>query len=761
MRLLSHDDHRHAARVSPTGRTAPPFRRAARRTPLWGLLLLAAWLLPAGAALAQPRELFTPVPANQLTDATPAQTQRIDQLRQRRTTQSLNLVRIDPEALRGGDARLTLPDARTLTLSSRRQGEGGGADFTWSAGSPGVPGQATFVVRNGDVTGTINDGASLYRIEPVGGGVHALIKIDESRFPPEHPPSFQQRQQRGDIPAPAPAQQDTQRADAPAVIDVLVAYTPSAAAAVSDIVATVQLAVAEANQSYQNSGINLRLNLVDSFQHAYTEGTNSFDTILADFAGNAGVNARRNNVGADVAVLIINKTDYCGLADAIMANANTAFAIVHYDCATGYYSFAHEIGHLQGARHDEANDSTATPYAYGHGFQHRSPSPAWRTIMAYACPGGCTRLQYWSNPNVSYGGTPMGTAATNDNARVLNGTAATVAAFRNRPPASTAGFVWRYTGTACSGNSCPGWQLLDNNAATVRLAASAGNLYQLHNSGRIWRHTGTPCSGNSCPGWQMLDNNGATVGIVADGGQLYQLHDSGRIWRHTGAPCSGNSCPGWQMLDNNGATVALAAGGGQLYQLHNTGRIWRFTGTACNGNSCPGWQMLDNNGATVGIVADGAQLYQLHDSGRIWRFTGAACSGNSCPGWQMLDNNGATVGIVAAGGSLYQLHNTGRIWRFTGAACNGNACPGWQMLDNNPATINLVASGNQLYQVHNTGRIWRHTGVACSGNSCPGWQMLDNNGSTGRIAAGDQLYQLHLARAPMTRARTCQECRPH
>jgi hypothetical protein len=40
--------------------------------------------------------------------------------------------------------------------------------------------------------------------------------------------------------------------------------------------------------------------------------------------------------------------------------------------------------------------------------------------------------------------------------------------------------------------------------------------------------------------------------------------------------------------------------------------------------------------------------------------------------------------------------------------------------------------------------------------------MLDNNGSTGRIAAGgSQLYQIHMARAPMTRTRTCEECRPH
>ena len=740
------EKHRHVARP---------------RSSLFALpLMVCAVLALTGTSAAQAQELFKVLPSNQLQDATPVQNEAIQKLRQRPTTQSLDLVLVDVNALRGDTTQLAIPNSPLRTLSKRSADVTSPNNFTWHGTLTGVPGQATLVVHDGNITGSIQDDGTLYRIEPVGNGVHALIKVDQGRLPPEHPPSFQQKERRGDIQAP-PANQDVARGDGPVGIDVLVAYTTAARTAVSDITATVQLAVAEANQSYVNSGINIKLNLVDSFEVSYSESGKTFDTILADLVANTTVQSRRDSAGADLVAMIINKTDYCGLADAIMAQASTAYAIVHYDCATGYYSFAHELGHLQGARHDPANDSTTTPYAYGHGFQHLSPAPAWRTIMAYDCAGGCPRLQYWSNPNVQYSGIAMGTATTNDNARVLNGTASTVAAFRNRHPASSTGLIWRSTGAACSGESCPGWQLLDNNAATVRISASSSNLYQLHNSGRIWRSTGAACSGESCPGWQMLDNNPATIGIVA-ADNLYQLHSSGRIWRFTGAACTGESCPGWQMLDNNGATIGIVAAGNHLYQLHNSGRIWRFTGTACNGESCPGWQMLDNNGATVGIVAAGNDLYQLHNSGRIWRFTGTACNGESCPGWQMLDNNGATIGIVAAGNHLYQLHNSGRIWRSTGAACTGESCPGWQMLDNNGATIRIVAADNSLYQLHNTGRIWRSTGAACSGESCPGWQMLDNNGSTGRIAAGgSQLYQIHMARAPMTRTRTCEECRPH
>jgi hypothetical protein len=305
------------------------------------------------------------------------------------------------------------------------------------------------------------------------------------------------------------------------------------------------------------------------------------------------------------------------------------------------------------------------------------------------------------------------------------------------------GWIWRYTGTACTGESCPGWQRLDNNQKTVAIAAADNDLYQLHNDGWIWRYTGTPCTGESCPGWQRLDNNQKTVAITAADNDLYQLHNDGWIWRYTGTPCTGESCPGWQRLDNNQKTVAIRAAGGTLYQQHSDGWIWRYTGTPCTGESCPGWQRLDNNGNTALIVAAGTRLfqlhadpiYQLHRDGWIWRYTGPACEGESCPGWQRLDKNPKTRAIAASGRDLYQLHNDGWIWRYTGRPCSGESCTGWQRLDNNPKTKAIAASGRDLYQLHNDGWIWRYTGRPCNGESCPGWQRLDNNPNTGAIAA--------------------------
>ena len=113
------------------------------------------------------------------------------------------------------------------------------------------------------------------------------------------------------------------------------------------------------------------------------------------------VHARRDAVAADIAVLITSSHPYyCGVASTIMANEGSAFALATQNCATGYYSFGHELGHLQGARHNPENDPASTPFPYGHGY--RDPPAGWRTVMAYDTnPHCCTRIPYWSNPNVS------------------------------------------------------------------------------------------------------------------------------------------------------------------------------------------------------------------------------------------------------------------------------------------------------------------------------------------------------------------------
>ena len=116
--------------------------------------------------------------------------------------------------------------------------------------------------------------------------------------------------------------------------------------------------------------------------------------------------------------------------------AASAFTVVRRSCATGYYSFGHELGHNMSAHHDCYVNTTAQPYPYIHGYVNTADR--WRTIMAYndECYDAgfnCTRIPYWSNPSVSYNGDPMGEedgGCDANNAKTLDNTASTVAAFR-------------------------------------------------------------------------------------------------------------------------------------------------------------------------------------------------------------------------------------------------------------------------------------------------------------------------------------------
>ncbi len=290
------------------------------------------------------------------------------------------------------------------------------------------PHNTVLLVKSGKtITGNVHFNGEWYKIRPLKTGGHAIVAVNHAAMPPDHPKAYNRLRE---IPMPTSGD-PLDKVDT--VIRVMVHYTSSAASASGNISALIDLAVAESNTGYTNSGVLIDLILAHKSQVTYTQ-SGSFSTDLSRYRGTSdgymdSIHTTRNSVAADVGLLVINNSSSCGLASSIGSSASTAFADAHWDCITGYYSFAHEIGHLQSARHDPATDPSTSPYAYGHGYR-KTTSPSWRTIMAYNCPAGCPRLNYWSNPNKLYNGVPMGTASQSDNTRVLNTTRGTVAAFR-------------------------------------------------------------------------------------------------------------------------------------------------------------------------------------------------------------------------------------------------------------------------------------------------------------------------------------------
>lgn len=341
---------------------------------------------------------------------------------------------------RGGAVRLGITPEVTIVADREDFAEREGGDVSWSGPVQGRYGWVQLVAAGDGVTGTVTIGETQYSIEPLGRGLHAITRLNPGGFPPEHPgenPSGAIDPDEGiDFLAARKPEEGTSALAAVSTINVLVVYTASASSAAGNIGNKIQLAVDETNTSYSNSGINISMVRVHSAQITYNESGRSFSQHVSALRSTTdgimdNVHTLRNTYAADVVVLVVNDSEACGIASSIGSTATTAFAVVHHSCMTGYYSFGHEVGHLQGARHDRFVDSSTSPYAYGHGFIPSTKN--WRTVMAYGnnC-SNCTRIQWWSNPLKTYPSTGqvMGTSQYEDNARVLNNTAASIAAYR-------------------------------------------------------------------------------------------------------------------------------------------------------------------------------------------------------------------------------------------------------------------------------------------------------------------------------------------
>jgi len=316
---------------------------------------------------------------------------------------------------------------------------------------------ATIVTRDGVAAGSIWVGNRFYRLTYHGNGIHVLDELPGVEPKSEHPP-IAVEPEAGQVNSQNGGQSTT--ADNGSIVDVMVVYTPASRnryGGTAGIEALIDLAVAETNQAYERSQINTRLALVATAEVSYNESGSMVDDLYRLQRTGDGymeaVHNWRDSYAADMVSLIQEASDYCGIAFLMTSLSSSfeshAFSVIDSDCATGYYSFGHELGHNMGSTHDRANgDNALFDYSYGYWAADYS----FRTIMAYNCPGGCTRVQNFSNPNVNYpsgpSGLPTGIAYGSnpsqaaDNARSINEASFTVANWRDsstrKPAAPTA-----------------------------------------------------------------------------------------------------------------------------------------------------------------------------------------------------------------------------------------------------------------------------------------------------------------------------------
>lgn len=236
-------------------------------------------------------------------------------------------------------------------------------------------------------------------------------------------------------------------ADGQVTIDVAILLSSEMVTAYGSLdaaLAEAANAVAAANTAYSNSQISQELRLVYAGQTNSLQGASMTDDLyrLSDPTDGAFDEAQtlRDTYGADMVSLLWHEdpASSCGIAWVMTSAyigpsfADSAFSVVMDQCATGNYSFAHELGHNMGAAHNVANAGGQAAYNYSYGYHFTGTNNLhYRTVMAYASnAAGETRVPYFSSPDVQFHGAATGTVNAN-NALTLNNTAAIVAAFRD------------------------------------------------------------------------------------------------------------------------------------------------------------------------------------------------------------------------------------------------------------------------------------------------------------------------------------------
>jgi hypothetical protein len=298
--------------------------------------------------------------------------------------------------------------------------------MTWVGRVDGVPqSTVTLAYSGGLLTGTVSMPNGSYHIRPVAADaraaapqsnapVHLVTQVDQAALPREADP-IEVRLSAAQLAAAA----DTPMSDTGDEIDVLVLYTTNAAnhaGGQAGITNLINVGVSESNTSYANSGVGQRLRLVQAAHVSYVESSN-FSTNLFDLRSGvgalSGVAALRDAFGADLVTMLVHPSapSACGVAFLMTqistAFATSAFSVTDTGCVSPNFTFAHELGHNMGARHDWYVDGGTTPFTYAHGYVNPSVGQRWRTVMAYPdmCSSlgfSCTRVLYWANPDQRY-----------------------------------------------------------------------------------------------------------------------------------------------------------------------------------------------------------------------------------------------------------------------------------------------------------------------------------------------------------------------
>lgn len=306
-------------------------------------------------------------------------------------------------------------------------------------------GYAVFTTKLGMLAGTIIVGAATFEIVPIPNqpGFARLMRIETTLLPPEATPLTPIRGTKHLVDEHVEQPSKGKDLQSPE-IDVLLVYTSSVKDELGGEEETeiyVENMISTANAVYQNSDMNVTLDLAGVYETNYSEAAVPMEQQLRWLDNDPDVaNARLVNEADLVAMLTTEQGGYCGIAWLMGKSlvgpqfAQYAFSVTALSCVANL-TFVHEVGHNMGMEHDPTNGNppnlASFPYSYGHYV-----NGDFRTIMSYAepCVNGCPRQLRISNPDVYYHGFSTGIAGERDNARTGDNTAPIIENFSNHLP---------------------------------------------------------------------------------------------------------------------------------------------------------------------------------------------------------------------------------------------------------------------------------------------------------------------------------------
>lgn len=366
------------------------------------------------------------------------------------TVEDVKFIRINFKALRDGEMRMDYKGQTSQIKRKSEQSHGNSDDYSWFGTMPDQTG-IFFTVINQQVAAKFYMGDDPCAIVPYRGDIHLLVTYKPGSIKGACGVKGIPRKESFKILVDEKfSTSQLQGADDNCTLRVLWVVTTEAE---TDIPMNLELAARmlqdEANLAYEQSEITTRLEIARVVRANFEEHPLSgyeinvygkdvtipidLENLVTGTGAFANALMLRELYKADIVVLALHKSNMgisYGFSYGVPDDPyplNPAYGFMAHSTRSlisQRFVFSHEIAHIHGARHDDVSGNPV--YARGHKFSSASTNN--QTIMRTEDDGN-DRVQFFSNPNVTYNGVPVGTSDRN-NARRINETAAQVLNFR-------------------------------------------------------------------------------------------------------------------------------------------------------------------------------------------------------------------------------------------------------------------------------------------------------------------------------------------